>query len=182
MTTFLDIGLLESFSPVFSFLFVWVAVFAILEYTKLFTENKGIHAMIAFILAILTLMSGKLVELISILAPAFVVAMIFLMFLFLIYKMFGVEENWFKEAITEKTSVYYWVLIIVAVILIGSVSYVFGPQLLEITQGTSATGNETGISQNIGAAIFHPKVLGFVFIMAIAIFTILQLASEAKKK
>ena len=181
MTTFLDIGLLQSFNPVFSFLFVWVAVFAILEYTKLFTENKGIHAMLAFILAVMTLLSGKLVELISLMAPVFVIGMIFLMFLFMIYKMFGVEESWFKEAITGRSSAYYWIIIIAVIILIGSIASVFGPELLAFTQAP-AEGNATGVGQNIGATFFHPKVLGFVFIMTIAIFTIFELASEVKRK
>ncbi|MEM4336970.1 MAG: hypothetical protein QXG86_03120 [Candidatus Woesearchaeota archaeon] len=178
MTTFLDIGLIESFNPVFSFLFVWVAVFAILEYTKLFTDNKGIHAMLAFILAVLTLLSNKLVELISLMAPIFVVGMIFLMFIFLIYKMFGVEESWFKEAITGRSAAYYWVLIIAVVILVGSSAIVFGPELLALTQPAE---NATGVGQNIGATVFHPKVLGFIFIMTIAIFTIFELASESQK-
>ena len=184
MTTFLDIGLLQSFNPVFSFLFVWVAVFAILGYTKLFTDNKGIHAMLAFILAVLTLLSGKLVDLIGLIAPVFVVGMIFLMFLFMIYKMFGVEEKWFQEAITGKSSAFFWIIIIAAVILIGSVAKIFGPELLAFTQAgaTNETGNATNIGQNIGATFFHPKVLGFIFIMAIALFTIMQLASEVKKK
>jgi len=182
MTTFLDIGLLESFNPAFSFLFVWVAVFAILEYTKLFTENKGIHAFLALLLAIMTLLSGKLVSLISLMAPVFVVGMLFLMFLFLIYKMFGVEEKWFQEAITGRSAAYYWVILVSIVILIGSIAYVFGPNLLAFTQGGATTGNETDVGRNIGATIFHPKVLGFIFIMAIAIFTIMQLASDIKKK
>jgi len=178
MATFLDIGLFEAFSPIFAFLFVWVTVFAILSYTKLFSENKGLHAMLAFILAVLTMLSPKLVQLIGLMAPMFVVGMIFLIFLLLLYKIFGVKDDWITSAIEGKSSAFYWILIVAAIIVVGSIAHVYGPELLALTQGT---GNETSIGANIGATIFHPKVLGFAVMILIAVFTIYLLASKIKE-
>jgi hypothetical protein len=179
MATFLDIGLFESFSPIFAFLFVWVTVFAILEFTKLFGETKGLHAMLAFILAVLTMLSPKLVQLISLMSPIFVVAMIFILFLLLLFRLFGAEESWFKEAITSRSSAFYWILIVAIVILVGSIATVYGQELLSITQG--GEGNQTGIAANLGATLFHPKVLGFAVLMLIAVFTIYFLAAKIKE-
>lgn len=179
MATFLDIGLFETFHVVFAFLFVWVTVFAILSYTKLFTDNKGLHAMIAFVLAVLTILSPKIVELISLMAPIFVVGMIFLMFLLLLYKTFGVEDDWITKAVTGRGSAFYWVLIVAIVILVGSISVVYGDQLLALTQ--AGEGNQTGIVGNLGATIFDPKILGFAIVMLIAVFTIYFLAAKMKQ-
>ncbi len=179
MATFLDIGLFEAFGPIFSFLFVWVTVFAILEYTKVFTENKGLHAMLAFILAVLTLLSPKLVQLITLMAPIFVVAMIFLLFLLILYKSFGVEDNWITGAITGRGTAFYWILIVALVIVIGSVATVYGSELLSLTQGSE--GNQTGLVGNLGATLFNPKVLGFAVLMLIAVFTIYLLAAKMKE-
>jgi len=176
MATFLDIGLFEAFGPIFAFLFVWVTVFAILQFTKLFSENKGLHAMLAFILAVLTMLSPKLVQLITLMAPIFVVVMIFVLFLLLLYKMFGVKDDWITDAITGKRSAFFWILIVAIVIVVGSVAVVYGQELLSITQG----GNETGIAGNLGATLFHPKVLGFAVMMLIAVFTIYLLAAKMK--
>ncbi len=178
MATFLDIGLVEAFAPVFAFLFVWVTVFAILQFTKLFTDNKGLHALLAFVLAVMTMLSPKLVELIAVMAPIFVVAMIFLIFLMLIYKMFGVSDDWLTGAIEGKGSAFYWILIVAAVIVIGAVAIVYGEEILSLTQ---PAGNETGVAANVGATIFHPKVLGFAVLMLIAVFTIYLLASKMKE-
>ena len=178
MATFLDIGLFAAFAPIFAFLFVWVFVFAILEYTKLFAENKGLHAMLAFILAVLTMLSPKLVQLIGMLAPMFVVAIIFLVFLLLLYKIFGVKDDWITEAVTGKSSAFYWILIVAVVIVVGSIAQVYGSEILSLTQGT---GNQTGIAANLGATLFHPKVLGFAVMMLIAVFTIYLLASKLKE-
>ena len=180
MATFLDIGLFEAFAPVFAFLFVWVTVFAIMQYTKLFTDNKGLHALFAFVLAVLTMLSPKLVELIALMAPIFVVAMIFLLMLMLLYKMFGVKDDWLTGAIEGKGSAFYWILIIAIVIVVGSIAIVYGDQILAITQGTE--GNATGITGNLGATLFHPKVLGFAVLMLIAVFTIYQLARTTAEK
>jgi len=178
MATFLDIGLLEAFSPIFAFLFVWVTVFAILEFTKLFTDNKGLHAMLAFILAVLTMLSPKLVQLIGTMAPMFVVGMIFLIFLLMLYKIFGVSDDWITGAIEGRSSAFYWILIVAVVIVVGSVAQVYGSELLALTQGT---GNQTGIAGNLGATLFNPKVLGFAVLMLIAVFTIYMLASKLKE-
>lgn len=180
MATFLDIGLFEAFSPVFAFLFVWVTVFAVLQFTKFLGDNKGLHALFAFILAVLTMLSPKLVQLIGTMAPIFVVAIIFIVFLLLLYKMFGVDDDWLTSAIKGKGSAFYWILIVAAVIVVGSVSIVFGEEILSITQGGDG-GNTTGVVGNLGSTLFHPKVLGFVVLMLIAVFAIYMLASKVKE-
>lgn len=180
MATFLDIGLVQNFSIVFSFLFVYVVIFSILEYSKLFGESKGIHAIMALAVAVIAILSGRVVQLISTMAPAFVVGIFFIFFLFLIYRMFGVEESWIKNAIVgPEGDAYYWVIIIGVLIVMASVAMVYGDTLLAFTSAnTTAQG---AIGTNIGATIFHPKVLGFIFFMLMAIFAVWLLSAEKIK-
>ena len=55
MATFLDIGLAQHFSVVFTILLVFVIVFAVLEKSKILGGNKGLHSLIALSLAMLML-------------------------------------------------------------------------------------------------------------------------------
>ena len=53
MVTLLESGLFAQFNAVFVFLFVLVAVYAVLSQFKVLGEHKGINATIAFVFAIL---------------------------------------------------------------------------------------------------------------------------------
>lgn len=180
MATFLDIGLLENISVVFSFLFIFVVAYAFMEAFKFLGEGKaGIRAILALCLAVLALLSPNVIKLISTMAPAFVVGMMFLFFLFVIYKMFGVKDDWLSKAVSgEGGAAYYWIIVIGILIFMGSLATVYGSQLLEFTQGVNETGD---VPKNIGATFFHPKVLGVFFILLVAVFAIWMLSEEAKK-
>src|SRR3989338_1395544 len=103
MASFLDIGLLESFSVVFSVLFIFVIVYALLEYSKFFGESKGLHSIIAIALAFMSLASTKMLAIITTLAPIFVVIIIFLVLLLMVYKLFGMEDSWLKNVVQSDT-------------------------------------------------------------------------------
>lgn len=180
MATFLDIGLLENISMVFSFLFVFVVAYAFMEAFKFLGEGKaGIRAILALCLAVFALLSSNVMKLINTMAPAFVVGMIFLFLLFMIYKMFGVKDDWLSKAVSgEKGAAFYWVLIIGILIFLGSFATVYGSKLLSYTEGTNTTST---VSHNIGTTFFHPKVLGFFFLMLVAVFTIYLLTEQIKE-
>jgi hypothetical protein len=187
MATFLDIGILQNISTVFSFLFVFVVAYAFMEAFKFLGEGKaGIRAIFALCLAVMTLLSPNVIKLINTLAPAFVVVMMFLFFLFVIYKMFGVQDDWLSKAVVgEKGAAFYWILILAIIIFLGSFASVYGSKLLSYTQyGNETTINGTtttdSVSHNIGATFFHPKVLSFFFMMLIAVFAIWLLTEESK--
>ncbi len=186
MATFLDIGLLQNISTVFSFLFVFVVAYAAMEAFKFFGEGRaGIRAILALCLAVITLLSPNVIKLIDTMAPAFVVVMMFLFLLFVIYKMFGVQDDWLSKAVVgSEGSAFYWILIIAIIIFMGSFASVYGSSLLAYTGGgnvTSVNGTATAsVSHNIGTAFFSPKVLSFFFVMLIAVFAIWLLTEESK--
>ena len=94
MATFLDIGLLEHFGVIFVILLVFLIVFALLEYIKPFgEEKKGLHAIIALVVALLFLVSKIATNMVKMMVPWFMVLAIFLFFTMFLIRMFAVKEK-----------------------------------------------------------------------------------------
>lgn len=189
MATIMDISLLKSFSGIFPFLFIFAIVYGLLSYKKIFGENKGLHAIIAVVLAFMTLLSSTVVETINRSAPWFVLLLIFIVFLLLGFMILGTGES--DIAALVKTSEYgfinWWILFLVLAIVLGSLSQVMSEKGGYPPYGEG--GNETGtaitadgeLPQQQSAfweTLFHPKVLGLIAIMLIAFFTVSKLTTN----
>lgn len=186
MATFLDIGLLQHFSVIFPFLLVFVGSYALLLKLKLISEDKGINAIIALALASMTLLSDAAVQLITTASPWFVVLFMFLLFLVLIFRFMGVKEDTITGVMESGWEAPHWIiLVIIILIVMGSIGVVFGPGLLEVreqpSQGqvinqTIPPGQTGDFNQNIVNVAFHPKVVGLISLLLIALFAIRTLA------
>ena len=199
MAAFQGIELLGNFSGIFTFLFVFAVTYGVLQLTGLFKDSgKTLHPIIAVSLAVLVLFSQRIVRVIEYAAPWFVIFMISIMFIIIILKFLGVPDEAFeaffargKGAPRQQTTVIYWTLVIVGIIMALGISQEFGqdagPYLGDqenvstTTQlgGTTIVTGDTGtgdFQQNFGATIFHPKVLGAVIILIFASFAIRQIA------
>src|SRR3989339_1305105 len=89
MATFLDIAGLQQFSSFFVFIFVWLAVYAILTYSKILGDHKGIHILIGLVIALFVLFSPIATGTIEYIAPWFAVVFIFVIFVTMALKLFG---------------------------------------------------------------------------------------------
>lgn len=183
MATILDLGLLNYFNVVFSFILVWALVFALLQKTKVLGEKAGLNGLVAVAVAFLVSLSDNVVEMIRFMIPWFAIAIIFFVLLILIFMVFGAGEKDIFGYIKNDRSV-GWVIIGVVLVIVGaSFSNVFGQELLsqaaeggdtaDVTAGGVATGS---FQQNIYATLFHPKVLGMIILFAVAIFAIALLS------
>ncbi|MEM4239634.1 MAG: hypothetical protein QXM31_01110 [Candidatus Woesearchaeota archaeon] len=184
MATPLDIGLLQKFDVIFPFLFVLVIVYAVLSRTEWFKEKQALAFLLAFVLAIMTLFSNIAVKTINRMAPWFIILIIFAVLLLLAYQAMGIQEKKILEVITGTNygnTVAYWVLALMLIIGIGSLTSVVSEekQFTTLAAGENVTA-VTGTGEQIGfwATIFHPKVLGLALILLIAMFTINKLASH----
>jgi predicted membrane channel-forming protein YqfA (hemolysin III family) len=173
MATFLDVTALQAFSKVFVFLLVVIAVYAVAAKSKAFGDATWIAWIVGIILGVFILMSNLLIGVIQTIAPWFAVVFIFVIFITMSSKVFG--------ATSVDLDQYKWVLFVVVVIIfiVGSLSY--------IRQNTSVPGDldEDGdeikdesylTTQNF---IFHPKIMGVIFILLVAIFTVALLAGKS---
>lgn len=190
------LGLLEKFSLIFPFLLILVLVYAILGVTKILGDNKGVHALVALALAVITLFSITARTIINLMSPWFVILFIFLVFMLMTFKMFGdVDYLSFIGSDSGKTVV-YWIVAIGLIIFLGSISAVVFGQGKSIMnpnntvapeqQQVDANGNpvelgQTGTVGATGAGAFwstlvHPNVLGMALLLLVAMFTIQRLA------
>ena len=195
MVTLLDSGLLGTLAPILSLLFVMAVVFGVLSMTKLFGDNKGIHILIAFILGVLVLLMPNVNKVITIMMPWFTFLFIFIIFMLLIYKIFGATDADISGFLKAERTV-GWLIVIVALLIAGgSMAKVYGEKLLPLTTGpavegaqgapvsggtgtvSTATGTYGG---NLAAAFFHPKILGFGLIMIIAVFAMAVMSMEPR--
>lgn len=169
MATIMDVGILNHFVPIFVFILVFVIFYAILIKTHILGENKGLAALASFVVAFLFLVTRATTELIQIITPWFVVLIIVAMAFMLIFMFLGVKPEAIAEAVSHEGTV--WMIIIILLVLLGlALTKVIGPSIAEITQGEGATG--TGFMGSVGSIIFHPKMLGALFILLVASYAI----------
>lgn len=167
MATFLDIAALEQFSTFFVFIFVWLAVYAILTYSKILGDNKGIHIVAGLIIALLVLFSPIATGTIEYIAPWFAVVFIFVIFATIALRLFGATGI---ESLGSLRLITF--VVIILILVVGALSYVR-------EQITVPGENETTVDYGKTTTIlFHPKILGVMFVLIIAIFTIVLMAGK----
>jgi hypothetical protein len=204
MATFPGFSLLENFSGVFTFLFSFALLFGILEVTHPFgKEKKGLNSFLALMLALMISFSSRVTNIISFMAPWFVVTIVVIFFIMLIEMMFGVDVGVFKKIATGESGNYgrtitYWIITIASIILLLGLSQEFGQEVgpylnnetisenpdqyveTQLGSTTVPTGqtNTDDFQQNLGATLFHPKVLGMIVILLIASFAVRLLSGR----
>jgi hypothetical protein len=160
MVTLLDTGLLDFLLPVFSMMFVYAIIFAVLQKTKVLGDQTGTNALIAVVIAVLFAITPGTMEFIGAIAPWFVVILIIIFSFMLLFMFMGVKLEVFEDIAKNEASIRWTVLIVGIIIVIIGLTSVFGPIF-----GTP-TGGE-GIGNEIQKSIFDPKVLTTVFILLI---------------
>lgn len=184
----LDIGLLEYFSIIFPALLIFVIVYALFSKLKLLGENKSLNAIAAIAIAFIVIMSRDITKIINVIAPWFVVLFIFIILLLIIYKMLGASDENLSNFITTHTMTQWMIFIIGIIIVIAGIASVYGQRLSPLTTGesngtavssTSTTGSTFG--ESVGKTLFHPKIIGTLFIFLVAAFAIGLLSMEAPK-
>lgn len=178
MATFLDIGLLQYFDVIFTVLFVFAIVYALLKKTEILGHSNSIIAIVAVAMAFLVLLSNTVVDMVKFMIPWFAVAIIFFILVILIFQTFGAGEKDIASALKDETL--RWTIIGVAiVILVAAFGHVLGQSMTEAayTSGgavnaTDGSSSTTSFEQNINAIIFNPKVLGLIILFAVAVFAI----------
>ena len=191
MATFLDIGLLQHFQVIFPFIFVFATVFAILEFIKPFGKatDRGIHSLIAICIAGMLLFSPQMIDMINFMTPWFVLLFIFILFMIMMYRFAGAPEKSVIDVMSKWDTLHWFLLIFGVIILIAAAGKVYGPGLLSLNANGTAAENISGVTptvpqtfgENVWAVIFHPKVVGMLFILLVASFTVRIMAGAIEK-
>jgi hypothetical protein len=197
MATLLDISLLSNFKNIFVWLFVFAVVFGILELAHPFGEKKSpLHAIVALIVAILMLFSENALKLLNYMVPWFIILIIGIFFVIFLVKMFGMKDQELSEII-KLPRVYVVIIIIVVVIFLIGFAMLYGQRLLqrenvatggelgesgdlqENTEGTQGSTSSGSFQENMYSTIFHPKVLGMIVILLVAVFAMVFLTRNS---
>ena len=181
MATLLDIGLLKGFSSIFPFLFVLVILWAVFLRFHIFKDNKAFAAMLAFLFAVAVMFSPIAVKTINLMAPWFVLLFMAIVFVMITYQAFGIKEESILNVITgsEFGGDFAWTMLaIVGIILLGSFFTVLSEEGVQLRPGTNISiEQQTSIQYGLGI-LTHPKILGFMVVMLIAVFTVQQLMDK----
>lgn len=191
MATPLDIGLLKNFQIIFPFLFIWAITYALLTKVNFLGDNRALHATMATVIAFMALFSDVVIATINVAAPWFVLMIVFIVFLLLGFMILGIGEADIVGVLRNPSYswVNYWILALVIIIVLGSLSSVMSAKKGGYPPFSSEDANETAGSANgnipetqesdFWATLFHPKVLGLSAIMLIAFFTVSRLTGKS---
>lgn len=199
MARFLDLELFSFFGSVFTFILVWIIVFALLEKTKaLGDEKKGLNGLVAIAVAVLVLASKFALGFINFIVPWFLILVVVVFLIIFVFRVFGIPDS---EFIASGKKAKMWIITIAVIILLFGLGNVFGQSALEkgetstTDSGTTSSGgstessdNDNGVSaestdtgnftKNLYNTLFHPKVLGFLFLLIIGILALLFLTER----
>ena len=194
MPTVEGFELLSNFAGIFTFLFTFAVVYGVLSVTNIFGDKTGktVNPIIAFAMAMLASFSTMFIRIISTLSPWLIVAIVSVFFIMLLLRFLGVEEDvitgFFKSDSQDKKTVIYWAIVLVIIVVTLVISIEIGDEVGPYV-GDGTAGNHTGeipdgdvpggaFAENLGAALFHPKVIGSFLIMLFASLAIRQLSLE----
>lgn len=181
MATILDIGILEYFTPVFVFLFVFAIVYALLDKTGILGESKALKSLVAFTLSMLFILTNNMVKLITVMTPWVVILLIAVLFIMLFFMFVGAKNEQITGVFTEKVTV--WIVLgVLATIFIYAMTQVYGQDVHTIYGEGNVTTDSSGLNQAVGKILFHPKMLGVILILVIAAQAIRLIAGGVEKK
>ena len=164
MATFLDVTVLENFSVIFVFIFVWLVVYAILLYTNVLGQNQLINILLGLMIAFFVIISPLATLIVKQIAPVFAVVLVFIVIISVASGMFGKVD---VDSLPGLKGVV--IVILVIALIVGSLAIV--RENIEVPE----RGEDFG---KVSTVIFHPNFLGMILILAIAVFTIGLLASK----
>ncbi len=118
----IELAGLTLFMPILSFLLVFVLVYAVLAKTEVLGDNKSVHLLISFILAVFFIVEASLVDFINFTSAWFAV---FLVCVFLIFVLIGFVGKDALGAITGNKAVAWVLLAALVIFFIISSAYTF---------------------------------------------------------
>lgn len=179
----INVSLLKFFMPIFLFMFVFALMYAILKKTGLVGESPFALMVMAFVVAIVFVVTPAAFQFTKVITPWFVVFIISLLFIFMIFswldifKPSGGGGGALANAVGN-TWVAWIILIVILAIFIFAGIATFGP-ILSPTGGAEGTSGAEIIGFETKKILFHPAILGLALLFVIAAVTAWVLGSKS---
>ena len=177
--------------PFFVAIFVWVVMYALLEKTKVVSDNKNRNSIIALVAAVLVIALPDITRLIILVVPWFFFLFLFMMLVatgFLFVSGGTSFDGLFQSLGGQGGKGVTWIFIVIGgIILAFAAASVYGDTLLEYTEpGTGNVTSPNGLPptdtdsfrENLGATLFNPAIIGLAVFFIIATFAIIFLTQE----
>ena len=174
MATLFDLGTLNFFVPLFVFILIFVVLYALFEKTKLFGEEKNIHALVAFTFSILFIIVKPLRDLVTTITPWFVIFFFLIFILIVAVLMVGFKESDITKYLSDNSGVATTGIVILIVIFLLGLRTVY-PGSLGFPSGDS------GNFEDLRRTFFNPRILGFFLVFVIAYFVMRAVGYSSKK-
>jgi len=157
----LDISGLYFFMPVFSFLFVFSIIYALLATSKVLGESKFTHLLISFIVSVVFMSFSSAELYVRKVIPWFIVLIVAV---FLILIIAGFTKN--LDAIMKPWFAWLIIIVLGIVFLVAAINVfnpVFHPDLI-------VTGSESGpgVVQQFKDFLISSKIMGSIILLVIA--------------
>ena len=149
----IDLSGIATFVPVFGFLLVFSVTYALLGKTKLLGEQRFVHLLVSFAIAIIFLVSANAIQYVSIVTPWFAALVVSLLLIGLVVGLVG-------EKAMEKvfSPGFAWLIVIFLIIVfLFSAAYVFSDT----------------INRYFGAPkefLLQPHILGVIVMIGLTVF------------
>ena len=115
MATLLDLSILTYLTPLFTFLFILVLSYAVLDKFKLMGESPVLKGIASLSIAMIFILSGRMIKVVNLATPWFMLMIIFGFFLLAMLMFMGVKED--AIAKTAAGGAVVWAVFIVSIVL-----------------------------------------------------------------
>ncbi len=164
MATPLDTSFITLVTPALVFIFVFAIFYALLIKTKLFGEKLAFNAVIALAASLLFIIVPQARGIVLTATPWMLILVLFVVFIFIFFMALGVKgEDMIKNVAKDPTFITITVIAIIVIFLVALTNS-FGPFLV--------TNQEPGFWNSVKRALFHPRMLGALFILFVASYTV----------
>lgn len=171
MATILDLGLLKGFVDIFVWILVFLIVYGALEVTN-FLKNKGLHALLAFVITAVIGLTGGGTQIITAMAPWVVVIAALIFFILMLAAFAGADLKDLPNVFGKKVVIW---IVAIPLFVILVIAWTQAPQ--ERTVVDPATGEVVTVEtprQQRGylGVLTDPKILGMFLILGIGSMTL----------
>jgi hypothetical protein len=159
-----DVSGIGFFLPIFSFLLVFIVVYAILKKTKVLTESEPVMLIMSFILASFFIMQVNLVDFVQFSSAWFTVGMVGLFFLMMIIAFLPGDASKIFEGKEGSPSKWFGFLVLGLMVLffIVSAGVVF----------------DTAVNWSVITNIFSKDWFGMIMLLIIAVIVAIKISKK----
>lgn len=167
MATFLDLSILNYLTPLFTFLFILVISYAVLDKFKLLGEHFAPKAIAAFSIAMIFILSSRMMAAINIATPWFILMIILGFFIVAMLMFMGVKQESVTRAVSSGTVI--WIVVIISLILF-IISIITAFQ--DVNSPYEEIEDKTRTTEGLNALV-HPRLLGALFLLVMVTYAIM---------